>query len=118
MSAAMSRRAVVRSLLTASGILVLAQRIDAAQTSAIAPSAGSKALPHLKGTDSMAEAVSYCEDAKGIHRSAAPEYKPGQQCANCASLSGASSDAWRPCALIPGYAVNSAGWCQMYVKKA
>ncbi len=74
-------------------------------------------LPHLSETDPYAEALAYRTDAKSVDRAAQPQYRTGQTCANCASVAGAATDQWRPCALIPGYLVSAGGWCQMYATK-
>jgi hypothetical protein len=74
-------------------------------------------LPHVTPSDPVAVALSYKENAKTVDASKFPNYKPGQQCANCLQLGGKEGDAWRPCNLFPGKLVNAGGWCKVYVKK-
>ena len=107
-----SRRAAICGLFSiagVAGIAVVAGKAGAA--SAPVP------LPHLKRSDPLAEAVAYQEDARLVDPASAPDYRRGQTCANCAAIAGAATDLWRPCALIPGFAVSAAGWCQMYSRK-
>lgn len=71
-------------------------------------------LPKLATDDPQAVALQYVEDAGS---STAPNYQPGQNCANCNFIQGADGDAYRPCQLFPGKAVASAGWCISWVAK-
>jgi len=71
-------------------------------------------LPHLTADDPTGSALQYVEDATA---SKAPNYKAGQDCANCNFIQGADGDAYRPCQLFPGKSVASAGWCISWVAK-
>jgi hypothetical protein len=75
-------------------------------------------LPHLSPQDPTAKALGYTEDAKGVDAKKYPTYKAGQTCSTCLQLQGSPGDAYRPCNIFAGKAVNANGWCQVWVKKA
>lgn len=90
---------------------------------AIAGSAGSvlmidpaiaQDLPKLSLDDPLAVGLQYVEDATA---SSSPAYKAGSTCANCLQIQGNDGDAYRPCAIVPGKLVASAGWCSAWVAK-
>ena len=45
-----------------------------------------------------------------------PQYKAGNNCANCQFYQG--KDAWGVCPLLGGKQVAGKGWCQAWAKKA
>jgi hypothetical protein len=49
-----------------------------------------------------------------VHKSAVE----GAMCSNCSYIQGEDGQQWLPCALFPGKAVNSQGWCAAFNKKA
>ncbi|MGI9292113.1 MAG: high-potential iron-sulfur protein [Gammaproteobacteria bacterium] len=71
-------------------------------------------LPKLALDDPLAVGLQYVEDAT---QATAPNYKAGQDCANCLQIQGNDGDAWRPCAIVPGKVVAAAGWCSAWVAK-
>ena len=71
-------------------------------------------LPHVAADDPQGMALQYVADAT---TSKAPNYKPGQDCANCNFIQGNDGDAYRPCQLFPGKAVAAKGWCISWVAK-
>lgn len=73
-------------------------------------------LPHLDSSDATAKALAYTEDAATAK--ANPAFKPGSVCSNCQFFQGAAKDAYGPCTLFAGKAVNAKGWCAGYSKKA
>lgn len=73
-------------------------------------------LPHLDTNDAAAKALSYTEDATTATSNAA--FKPGSNCVNCQFYKGVATDAYAPCTLFAGKAVNAKGWCAGYSKKA
>ena len=79
----------------------------------IDPATGQE-LPRLALDDPLAVGLQYVEDAG---QSKAQNYQPGQTCANCLQIQGNEGDAWRPCAIVPGKSVASAGWCSVWVAK-
>jgi hypothetical protein len=75
-------------------------------------------LPQLSEDDPMAQGLKYTHDASTVDPSARTNPAPEQNCANCQLVKGADGDAWRPCQLFPGKAVNANGWCSAWVPKA
>ena len=71
-------------------------------------------LPKLSTDDPLAVGLQYVEDAA---TATSPVYKAGSNCANCLQIQGNEGDAYRPCAIIPGKLVASAGWCSAWVAK-
>jgi High potential iron-sulfur protein len=73
------------------------------------------ALPHLSAaTNATAKALHYVEDntkASGAH-------KPGQDCSKCAHYQGKPGAAYGPCAIFPGFDVNTKGWCDGFQAKS
>ena len=75
------------------------------------------ALAHLSPSDPQAKGLGYVENAKSIDPKSEATYKPGAHCATCQQYKGAAGDAWGPCNIFPGKAVNSNGWCRVWVGK-
>jgi len=73
-------------------------------------------LPKLSLTDPVAQALMYTQDAATVDKAKAPAFKPGNNCANCVQLQGASGD-WRACAAFPGKLVSAKGWCSAWAPK-
>lgn len=71
-------------------------------------------LPVISADDPLAQNLQYVADAT---TSTAPNYQPGQNCANCNFIQGEDGAEYRPCQLFPGKAVHSTGWCISYVAK-
>lgn len=91
--------------------------VAAAPMAAIMPRMSRAAdLPHLDSGDPTAKALAYTEDAATAKANAA--FKPGSACTNCQFFQGGAKDAYAPCTLFPGKAVNTKGWCAGYSKKA
>ncbi len=80
----------------------------------LAGPARAEGLPQLALDDPLAVGLQYVEDAT---TSTAANYKAGQNCANCLQIQGNDGDAYRPCAIVPGKSVASAGWCSAWVAK-
>ncbi len=74
-------------------------------------------LPHLTTDDPMAQAMKYTHDASTVDPAARVNAAADQNCANCALVQGNDGDAWRPCQIFPGKAVNAAGWCSVWAPK-
>lgn len=74
-------------------------------------------LPHLEETDATAAALGYKHDTTKVDQGKYAQHKPEQKCLNCNLIQGKDGDAWRPCAIFPGKAVNAEGWCAAYVLK-
>lgn len=75
-------------------------------------------LPHLGTDDPMANAMKYTHDASTVDPASRANPAADQLCANCALVQGADGDAWRPCQIFPGKAVNANGWCSVWAPKA
>lgn len=77
--------------------------------------AKSTKLPHLTLSDPTAKALHYTEDASSINPKKEPAYHKGAKCANCQLYQGDRKAAWGPCAVFPGKAVKTTGWCTSHV---
>jgi hypothetical protein len=110
MSDKLSRRALVKNLAVAAGVMAVA-KLGSSEAAAPAPA-------KLTEKDPMAVALGYQADAKKIDAKKNPTFKAGQSCSNCLQLQGKAGDAFRPCNLFPGKLVSADGWCKAYVKKA
>jgi hypothetical protein len=71
----------------------------------------------LDVNDPQAKALGYVEDATTVDAKANPNYKPGQDCANCLQSQGKPGEAMLPCNIFPGKLVNAKGWCKVWVKR-
>ena len=54
---------------------------------------------------------------KKVDPKANPNFKPGQNCANCMQFTGKPGAAAGPCNIFPGKDVAAAGWCKVWVMK-
>jgi hypothetical protein len=88
-------------------------------TLARAAGAGAQAkdLPRLAEDDPQAAALGYRHDARKVDRKKFPGYKPGTDCDDCVQYEGRKGDAWGPCKLFQGKAVNAKGWCAAFAPK-
>jgi hypothetical protein len=75
-------------------------------------------LPHLSPDDPTAKALGYKDDAKTVDGKKYPTYAAAQKCSNCLQFQGKAGDAFAPCNIFSGKAVNANGWCQVWVKKS
>ena len=71
----------------------------------------------LSESDPTAKSLGYVADAKKVDPKANPNYKPGQNCANCMQYTGKAGSAAGPCNIFPGKDVAAAGWCKVWVLK-
>jgi hypothetical protein len=71
----------------------------------------------LSETDATAKSLGYVADAKRVDPKANPNFKPGQNCANCMQFTGKAGAAAGPCNIFPGKDVAAAGWCKVWVLK-
>ncbi len=79
--------------------------------------AGSASAEMLSESDATAKSLGYVADAKKVNAGANPNYKPGQNCANCMQYTGKAGAASGPCNIFPGKDVAAAGWCKVWVLK-
>ncbi len=75
-------------------------------------------LPQLSTDDPMAQAMKYTHDASTVDPATRVNPAVDQSCANCALVQGNDGDAWRPCQIFPGKAVNAGGWCSVWAPKS
>lgn len=75
-------------------------------------------LPQLDPSDPVAASMRYTHDSSSVDPSSRANPAAEQNCANCALVQGADGDAWRPCQIFPGKAVNANGWCSVWAPKA
>jgi len=71
----------------------------------------------LSESDATAKSLGYVADAKKVNAAANPNYKPGQNCANCMQYTGKAGAAAGPCNIFPGKDVAAQGWCKVWVLK-
>lgn len=74
-------------------------------------------LPHVTEDDPMAQGMRYTHDASSVDPSTRARPEPDQTCSNCALVQGNDGDAWRPCQIFQGKAVNANGWCSVWAPK-
>ena len=74
--------------------------------------ADKKELPHVTEDDPTAKALKYKQDAAQSERKDAKQF-----CNTCRYFKGKKGDAWGPCDLFPGKAVNAQGWCNVWAQK-
>ena len=89
----------------------------AAMTRAVHAPAQAKALPHLAESDAQATALGYKNDAKKVDAKKFANYKAGLDCDDCVQFEGKKGEAWGPCKIFPGKAVNAKGWCSAFQPK-
>ena len=79
--------------------------------------AQAKALPHLAETDPQAAALGYRHDARKVDKMKFGNWRAGLDCDDCVQFEGKKGEAWGPCKIFPGKAVNSHGWCSAFQPK-
>jgi hypothetical protein len=69
-------------------------------------------------SEPQAKSLGYTKDATKVDAKANPNFKPGQQCANCLQVpKGKETGAQIPCNIFGGRLVESGGWCKVWVKR-
>ena len=76
-----------------------------------------KELPHVAENDPQAAALGYRNDAKQVDAKKYPNYRLGVDCDDCVQYEGKKGQAWGPCKIFPGKAVNAKGWCSAFQPK-
>ncbi len=79
--------------------------------------AGQARAEMLSESDATAKSLGYVADAKKVNAASNPNYKPGQNCANCMQYTGKAGSTAGPCNIFPGKDVAAAGWCKVWVLK-
>jgi hypothetical protein len=93
-----SRRALLKQLVGAAGVLPL---LDRSVVGAMAAES-----PLVSVDDPAAKALQYTEDASKVSGT-----KPGSKCQNCAFYEGRAGAEAGPCSVFSGKYVKAAGWC-------
>lgn len=83
-----------------------------------APEPAAPGLAVLSEDDPQAQSLGYVADASSVDGARYPQFKPGQNCSNCALFLADAGEASGPCSIFPGKAVMAAGWCSVYAPKA
>jgi len=109
----MNIRTTRRHFLKASGTALLLPL----GLSAVATRVAAAELPHLEETDPTAAALGYRHDSTKVDAAKYPAHKPAQVCAGCSLVQGTPAEAWRPCGIFPGKAVNAKGWCAAFAAR-
>jgi hypothetical protein len=66
----------------------------------------------------QAKSLGYVTDASKVDPKANPNFKPGQNCANCLQVpKGKEGGAQVPCNIFAGRLVEAKGWCKVWVKR-
>lgn len=89
----------------------------AAASRAVHSHAQAKGLPHLSESDPQAAALGYRNDSKEVDAQKYANYRLGRDCDDCAHFKGKKREAWGPCDIFPGKAVNAHGWCAAFQPK-
>jgi hypothetical protein len=84
---------------------------------AVPASAQAKSLPHLAENDAQAAALGYRNDAKKVDSKKFANWQAGKDCDDCSQFEGKKGEAWAPCKIFPGKAVNAKGWCAAFQPK-
>ena len=74
-------------------------------------------LPHLTEDNAMARGMKYTHDASSVGPELRTNPAADQYCAICSQSQGSEGDAWQPCRIFVGKAVNANGWCTAWAPK-
>ena len=108
----MSEKTIARRSLL-KGALLGAAAVPVAALFGRAEAAAGRVDPN----EPQAKSLGYVEDATKVDAKANPNYKAGQDCANCLQSSGKAGDAYVPCNIFAKRDVAAKGWCKVYVKR-
>lgn len=115
----LSRAAAIPVVLV--GSKAFADGHEEAEADAAAEDAGG-GLKKLTEEDPRYAALGYHPDASAIDPASEPQFKEGNNCANCAQLKGEPGNEYRPCALFidlenPSQMllVAEEGWCRSWM---
>ena len=78
-----------------------------------ADAAGGRVDPN----EPQAKSLGYVEDAAKVDAKANPNFKPGQNCANCLQAPNKPGAAEVPCNIFGQRNVAAKGWCKVWVKR-
>jgi hypothetical protein len=80
-------------------------------------SAQAKPLPRLSESDPLAVKLGYRHDATKVDKKKFANWQPRKDCDDCLHYEGRKGQAWGPCTIFPGKAVNAKGWCAEFQPK-
>ena len=110
----MSEQKFPRRTLLKGALLGVAAVPVSALLSRTATAAGGRVDPN----EPQAKSLGYVEDAAKVDPKANPNFKPGQNCANCLQAPTAKPGMTEvPCNIFAGRPVAAKGWCKVYVKR-
>jgi hypothetical protein len=110
----MSEQKFPRRTLLKGALLGVAAVPVSALLSRTADAAGARVDPN----EPQAKSLGYVDDAAKVDAKANPNFKPGQQCANCLQApTGKEGMAEVACNIFAGRPVSGKGWCKVYVKR-
>jgi hypothetical protein len=110
----MSEQKFPRRTLLKGALLGVAAVPVSALISRTSAAAGARVSP----TEPQAKSLGFVEDASKVDPKANPNFKPGQNCANCLQAPAAKPGMTEvPCNIFAGRPVAAKGWCKVYVKR-
>jgi len=102
-----ARRTVLKGVLLGAAAVPVTAMLNRAEAAA------DKVDPN----EPQAKSLGYIEDASKVDAKANPNFKAGQNCANCLQSVGKPGDAMVPCNIFAKRLVDARGWCKVYVKR-
>lgn len=110
----MSEQKIPRRTLLKGALLGVA----AAPVTALLSRTATAATGRVDPNEPQAKSLGYVEDATKVDAKANPNFKPGQNCANCLQAPTAKPGMTEvPCNIFAGRPVSAKGWCKVYVKR-
>ena len=92
--------------------------VAAVPAAALLGRAEAAATGKVDPSEPQAKSLGYVEDASKVDPKANPNFKPGQNCANCLQAPTAKPGMTEvPCNIFAGRPVAAKGWCKVYVKR-
>jgi High potential iron-sulfur protein. len=91
--------------------------VAAVPVSALLNRTAQAAAGKVDPNEPQAKSLGYVEDATKVDAKANPNYKPGQDCANCLQSKPTAGATEIPCNIFAGRNVSAKGWCKVYVKR-
>ncbi len=92
--------------------------VAAVPVSALLSRTADAAAGKVDPNEPQAKSLGYVDDATKVDPKANPNYKAGQDCANCLQAPNAKPGASEvACNIFGGRNVAAKGWCKVYVKR-
>ena len=102
----LSRRHLIRGVLSAAALGLVAKESKAAE------------LTPLDANDPTAKALGFVLDASKVDAGVNSTFKVGQHCGACAQYQGKVGDAKGGCVIFAGHSVPANGWCQAWTQRS